>query len=154
MNREGNEPSSGIQDEYSGGSPFSSISNNKCVERAIPRIGVRIPTTEAAPAPFARASHQAPTKGISLRLDQQADRSRKSFASVYLPVFDLIRLLASRKRIWASSQLWRCKLKRDSASARYSRPFTSSQAWAILDRKSTRLNSSHLGISYAVFGLK
>src|ERR1035438_9419293 len=26
--------------------------------------------------------------------------------------------------------------------------------WALLDRKSTRLNSSHLGISYAVFCLK
>src|ERR1039458_2347848 len=26
--------------------------------------------------------------------------------------------------------------------------------WAVLDRKSTRLNSSHLGISYAVFCLK
>src|SRR5437899_6581654 len=26
--------------------------------------------------------------------------------------------------------------------------------WLILDRKSTRLNSSHLGISYAVFCLK
>src|ERR1035438_10845753 len=28
------------------------------------------------------------------------------------------------------------------------------QAWPLLDRKSTRLNSSHLGISYAVFCLK
>src|SRR5205814_9657844 len=27
-------------------------------------------------------------------------------------------------------------------------------AWALIDRKSTRLNSSHLGISYAVFCLK
>src|SRR5438045_8182558 len=27
-------------------------------------------------------------------------------------------------------------------------------AWRVLDRKSTRLNSSHLGISYAVFCLK
>src|SRR5262245_64970923 len=29
-----------------------------------------------------------------------------------------------------------------------------STAWPIQDRKSTRLNSSHLGISYAVFCLK
>src|SRR5690625_6297870 len=33
-------------------------------------------------------------------------------------------------------------------------PDHSSQFWALLDRKSTRLNSSHVAISYAVFCLK
>src|SRR5438045_5354037 len=33
-------------------------------------------------------------------------------------------------------------------------PFLRAQQWPNLDRKSTRLNSSHLGISYAVFCLK
>src|SRR5947199_5467896 len=43
--------------------------------------------------------------------------------------------------------------RRDPA-ARLPAPGDGPRAAAILDRKSTRLNSSHLGISYAVFCLK
>src|ERR1039458_10737880 len=39
-------------------------------------------------------------------------------------------------------------------SVRISHPYPSVRFDAIQDRKSTRLNSSHLGISYAVFCLK
>src|SRR5438045_7123283 len=35
-----------------------------------------------------------------------------------------------------------------------SRGLDESEAYSLIDRKSTRLNSSHLGISYAVFCLK
>src|SRR5205814_5409830 len=41
-----------------------------------------------------------------------------------------------------------------SSASRPSSSSTSSARSAIIDRKSTRLNSSHLGISYAVFCLK
>src|SRR5205814_8510986 len=44
-----------------------------------------------------------------------------------------------------------------SAAPSYSRPppiSTAVRSWRCSDRKSTRLNSSHLGISYAVFCLK
>src|SRR5436853_4936921 len=53
-------------------------------------------------------------------------------------------------------------LFRSSSTETTLRPFTDADAlsiltlsrWKAIDRKSTRLNSSHLGISYAVFCLK
>src|SRR5690242_21616061 len=40
------------------------------------------------------------------------------------------------------------------AAVEYTRPSTVDAAVEVLDRKSTRLNSSHMSISYAVFCLK
>src|SRR5205814_6009864 len=51
-----------------------------------------------------------------------------------------------------SSLRWRCSTSRAVAPANGGRPVTSS--YSRIDRKSTRLNSRHLGISYAVFCLK
>src|SRR5947199_7856013 len=45
-------------------------------------------------------------------------------------------------------------VKPDNSSTRLSPPKASSAKLPAIDRKSTRLNSSHLGISYAVFCLK
>src|ERR1035438_441869 len=46
--------------------------------------------------------------------------------------------------------VWPCR----SCSAPHRRPSRGLPSWPCSDRKSTRLNSSHLGISYAVFCLK
>src|SRR5258705_249083 len=45
-------------------------------------------------------------------------------------------------------------LSNDPVSARTTYNAVRTRFWGLLDRKSTRLNSSHLGISYAVFCLK
>src|SRR5699024_12122593 len=64
---------------------------------------------------------------------------KKKFQAV--PVVDLLLLLQSVQHLYQSEQI---------------RPdrFVSRQLHVELDRKSTRLNSSHVSISYAVFCLK
>src|SRR5262245_60108723 len=60
--------------------------------------------------------------------------------------------LAALKRIPALTpdSMWRAPQKKLEESVKLAGPYTENR----LDRKSTRLNSSHLGISYAVFCLK
>src|SRR5205814_9123991 len=55
----------------------------------------------------------------------------------------------------ASSIIAAFRIRRESQHARKAELEAREQLWgSYLDRKSTRLNSSHLGISYAVFCLK
>src|SRR5438045_9795900 len=58
-------------------------------------------------------------------------------------------------RSWvARTSHWRSRVAAPTSTRRQGRPSIAPCAIAARDRKSTRLNSSHLGISYAVFCLK
>src|SRR2546422_5880142 len=62
--------------------------------------------------------------------------------------------LVSRVYFWSLYRIWR-RLTRSSSAARvWTPPVRASAVWMYRDRKSTRLNSSHGYISYAVFCLK
>src|SRR5205814_9568335 len=75
---------------------------------------------------------------------------------------DLLRAL--RRSLWRNRLLPRgcahkkqeryCSQHQDTLVMRLHQSFLSNENRLTLDRKSTRLNSSHLGISYAVFCLK
>src|SRR3712207_8030209 len=75
---------------------------------------------------------------------------RRPPRSTLFPYTTLFRS-ASRAKL---EQLWRTgtQERRNNADNRGARPVAS--RWAGRDRKSTRLNSSHANISYAVFCLK
>src|SRR5258707_14544940 len=76
---------------------------------------------------------------------------RRPPRSTLFPYTTLFRSARGSKREWAWLHALRCSLTRGHRAAR--RPPTSRRI-AIEDRKSTRLNSSHANISYAVFCLK
>src|SRR2546427_7065263 len=75
---------------------------------------------------------------------------RRVAAAVWLPVLDLVLPIWMTARalalVWAGASLW--------PFAAVAVPALAVWAWSFIDRKSTRLNSSHSQISYAVFCLK
>src|SRR5947199_3746127 len=71
--------------------------------------------------------------------------------STLFPYTTLFRSSQIRFRSGAVAQVWNCM---SDPLMGYDGVVTGTEGSAWLDRKSTRLNSSHLGISYAVFCLK
>src|SRR5262245_65024458 len=61
-----------------------------------------------------------------------------------------------RSTLFPYTTLFRSELRRHTDPGQYAEdvPHRRRPPWVAEDRKSTRLNSSHLGISYAVFCLK
>src|SRR5258705_6171415 len=59
-----------------------------------------------------------------------------------------------RSTLFPYTTLFRSHRYRDAAALRFPIPDCRRSSRSRVDRKSTRLNSSHLGISYAVFCLK
>src|SRR5438045_7785416 len=65
-------------------------------------------------------------------------------------LFPYTTLFRSTKAAWETTR--RARARRTNSNSPHRR--RARRRWASRDRKSTRLNSSHLGISYAVFCLK
>src|SRR5262245_64781034 len=93
---------------------------------AVRRMAGRIPPAGALPAQpeWRRVSRMPIAADLARSIDDAVDRSAKDLAEL-------------AKKIHAHPEL------------RFEE--TKAAAWICEDRKSTRLNSSHLGISYAVF---
>src|SRR5256885_5309078 len=74
---------------------------------------------------------------------------RRPPRSTLFPYTTLFRSEAAMCKMWGSEQAW--EIANEAVQIRGGRGYETA---ASLDRKSTRLNSSHLVISYAVFCLK
>src|SRR5690625_6836590 len=94
--------------------------------------------------------HQVFPQQYQAQLDQKVDKIKTAFDHFNLPEIEVFASPSSHYRLRAEFKIWH-----EDGCAHYAmfepgerkRPF-------IIDRKSTRLNSSHVAISYAVFCLK
>src|SRR3712207_7564364 len=84
------------------------------------------------------------------RSSRQARRSRRAFS--FAPQIQEIAMSTQPKYVLPTTEA--AAVEAPLARLYFGESLTEGEAEALLDRKSTRLNSSHANISYAVFCLK